>query len=140
MSPSLLDLLSCSLTAIHQTHTHTPGKSGLWVPQTYPPPPSFIPECGLLRDSLVDKWVENLTPKKETWVQSLEDPLEWVAIPFSRGSSRSMDGTLICCNGRQILYFLSHQGSLPSVLCDFKINDSFLVSNKEERGKLERTF
>jgi len=24
----------------------------------------------------VDKWVENLTPNKETWVQSLEDPLE----------------------------------------------------------------
>ena len=35
----------------------------------------------------------------------------WVAIPFSRGSSRSRDGTWVSCTGRQILYSLSHQGS-----------------------------
>ena len=38
--------------------------------------------------------------------------LEWVAIPFSRGSSQPKDpipGLLHC---RQILYHLSHQGSL----------------------------
>ena len=34
---------------------------------------------------------------QETRVQSLgqEDPLEWVAIPFSRGSSRPRDGTWV---------------------------------------------
>ena len=37
--------------------------------------------------------------------------LEWVAIPFSRESSRPRDGTQISCIGRQILYLLSHQGS-----------------------------
>ena len=43
--------------------------------------------------------------------------LEWVAISFSRGSSRPRDQTLVSCitNGllhcRQILYWLSHQGS-----------------------------
>ena len=61
----------------HPPNTHTPLASqacGSLRPTLRPP--SFIPECGLLRDSLVDKWVENLTPKKETWVQSLEDPLE----------------------------------------------------------------
>ena len=64
--------------------------------------------------------------------------LEWVAIPFFRGSSWSMEGTLICCNGRQILYCLSHQGSLPSVLCDFKINGSFLISNKGRERKTRK--
>ena len=43
--------------------------------------------------------------------------LEWVAISFSRGSSRPRDQTRVSCitNGllhcRQILYWLSHQGS-----------------------------
>ena len=35
--------------------------------------------------------------------------LEWVAIPFSRGSSRPRDLGLLHC--RQVLYRLSHQGS-----------------------------
>ena len=42
--------------------------------------------------------------------------LEWVAIPFSRGSSPPRDQThlsCIFCTGRQILYTLSHQGSPP---------------------------
>ena len=30
--------------------------------------------------------------------------LEWVAIPFSRGSSRPRDRTHISCIGRQVLY------------------------------------
>ena len=38
--------------------------------------------------------------------------LEWVAIPFSRGSSQPRDRTWVSCIGRQILYHLSHQGSL----------------------------
>ena len=36
---------------------------------------------------------------------------EWVAIPFSRGSSRPRDLSWVSCIGRQILYPLSHQGS-----------------------------
>ena len=36
--------------------------------------------------------------------------LEWVAMPFSKGSSQLMDRTsLLSC--RQILYHLNHQGS-----------------------------
>ena len=38
--------------------------------------------------------------------------LEWIAIPFSRGSSQSRDRTYVSCIGRQILYPLSHLGSL----------------------------
>ena len=37
--------------------------------------------------------------------------LEWVAIPFSRGSSRPRDQTHISHISRQILYCLSHQGT-----------------------------
>ena len=37
--------------------------------------------------------------------------LEWVAIPFSRGSSQPRNQTWVSCIGRQILYCLSHQGS-----------------------------
>ena len=37
--------------------------------------------------------------------------LEWVTIPFSRGSSQPRDQTQVSCIGRQILYCLSHQGS-----------------------------
>ena len=36
--------------------------------------------------------------------------LEWVAIPFSRGSSRPRDQTHVSCIAREILYHLSHQG------------------------------
>ena len=37
--------------------------------------------------------------------------LEWVAIPFSRGSSQPRDWTPVTNFGRQVLYHLSHQGS-----------------------------
>ena len=36
--------------------------------------------------------------------------LEWVAIPFSRGSFQPSDQTQVSWNVRQILYHLSHQG------------------------------
>ena len=42
--------------------------------------------------------------------------LEWVAIPFSRGSAQPRDWTwvsCVSCIGRRILYPLSHQRSLP---------------------------
>ena len=42
--------------------------------------------------------------------------LEWVAIPFSRGSFPSRDRTQVSCIGRWILYHLSHQGSPQSCL------------------------
>ena len=38
--------------------------------------------------------------------------LEWVAIPFSRGSSQPRDQTQVSHIGRQILYYLSHQSLL----------------------------
>ena len=38
--------------------------------------------------------------------------LQWVAIPFSRGSSWSRDRTWASCIGRWVLYWLRQQGSL----------------------------
>ena len=37
--------------------------------------------------------------------------LEWVAIPFSRGSSQPRDQTWVSCIGRWVLYCLNHEGS-----------------------------
>ena len=43
--------------------------------------------------------------------------LEWVAIPFSRGSSQSKDQTWVSCIAGKIHYQLSHQGSpIPYIL------------------------
>ena len=50
--------------------------------------------------------------------------LEWVAIPFSKGSSWSKDWTHSSCIHRQILYHLSHQGS-PKAPCTFPLNFLF---------------
>ena len=41
--------------------------------------------------------------------------LEWVAIPFFRGSSGPRDQTHVSYTGRRILYALSHQGSPDQV-------------------------
>ena len=41
--------------------------------------------------------------------------LEWVVVPFSRGSSRPRDQTDVPCIGRWVLYCLSHQGSLVTI-------------------------
>ena len=38
--------------------------------------------------------------------------LEWVAIPFSRGSSLLRDRTQVSCIAGRFLYCLSHQGKL----------------------------
>ena len=40
--------------------------------------------------------------------------LDWVAVPFSRGSSSVIKLGLLHC--RQILYHLSHQGSLDHLI------------------------
>ena len=47
--------------------------------------------------------------------------LEWVAIPFSRGSSWLRDQTWVSCIGGESLYHLSHQGSVFLFLCLFSI-------------------
>ena len=59
--------------------------------------------------------------------------LEWVAFPFSRGSSLLRDWTCISCIGRQILYWLSHQWSpfFPS-LCN-KFNQVIHRQENENR-------
>ena len=43
--------------------------------------------------------------------------LEWVAIPFSRGSSWHRDQTQVSCIGRQFLYCLSHPGGPLNASC-----------------------
>ena len=40
--------------------------------------------------------------------------LEWVAVPFSRGSSQCKDGTQVSCISRWVLYHQCHLGSPPS--------------------------
>ena len=65
--------------------------------------------------------------------------LKWVAISFSRGSSRHKDQTWISCTGRQILYHWSHQGS-PCGLLLFhplynKCTSFDFLYNKEFTGK-----
>ena len=44
--------------------------------------------------------------------------LEWVAIPFSRGSSQPKDQTHVYCIARQILYHVSHERS-PQLALNF---------------------
>ena len=41
--------------------------------------------------------------------------LEWVAVPFSRGSSQPRNQVQVSCIGKQTLYHLSHQGSLMAL-------------------------
>ena len=54
--------------------------------------------------------------------------LEWVAIPFSRGSSQLRDRTWAYMNCRQILYSLSHQGSTRKCLSISSNISSALIS------------
>ena len=47
--------------------------------------------------------------------------LEWIAMPFSRGSSQPRDQTLrsyISCIGRQVLYHEHHLGNLNNIVID----------------------
>ena len=58
------------------------------------------------------------------WTVSRQDPLSmgfprqlaWVAMPFSRGSSPPRDQTWVSPHCRQILYHLSHPGSLQYIM------------------------
>ena len=50
---------------------------------------------------------------------SLARILEWVATPFSRGSSQGLNPGLSHC--RQVLYHLSHQGSPLHIGCLFTL-------------------
>ena len=80
--------------------------------------------------------------------------LEWVAISFCRGSSRPRHPTHISCNGRWILYHLSHLGSPlslsaktkgfpssflkgPCLMCDYIYRSIFgahLMKDSEIKG------
>ena len=60
--------------------------------------------------------------------------LEWVAISFSRGSSRPRDGTQVSCIGRQTLYHLSHQGR-PMCFDHWEIQDAHSPPGTLERDR-----
>ena len=59
--------------------------------------------------------------------------LEWVAMPFSRGSSQPRDQTWGLLHCRQFLYHLSHQGILLNPIditsWKFSISSSFVSYN-----------
>ena len=56
--------------------------------------------------------------------------LEWVAISFSRGSSRPRDQTQVSCIVSKMLYCLSHQGSnTVSLRCTTCWFDTFIYCN-----------
>ena len=55
--------------------------------------------------------------------------LEWVAIPFSRGSSQPRDQTQVSCIERQILYHLSHLGNISLSVCTQKVPFNLIISN-----------
>ena len=60
--------------------------------------------------------------------------LEWVALPSSRGSSQSRDQTHISCNGRQVLYPVSHLGNprLCIILHNGGMGTTCVVKRKSE--------
>ena len=60
--------------------------------------------------------------------------LEWVAISFSRASSRPRDGTQVSCIGRQTLYHLSHQGR-PMCFDHWEIQDAHGPLGTSERDR-----
>ena len=55
-------------------------------------------------------WTAARQPSSVLWILQAR-MLVWVAMPFSRGSSRPRDQTLVSCIGRWILYPLTHLGS-----------------------------
>ena len=64
--------------------------------------------------------------------------LEWVVVPFSRGSSQPSDQTQVC---RQILYQLSHQGSLVQRVKAKPYEDSPTEKKlNNEQGLLNTTY
>ena len=71
---------------------------------------SYVRLCNLIGSSSPDSSVRGILQARI---------LEWVAIPFSRGSSWPRDRTWV--SYRQILYHLSHQGSWRSTLTNFQI-------------------
>ena len=53
--------------------------------------------------------------------------LEWVAISFSRGSSRPRDGTFISCIGRWVIYHWATKETPLYVYCTFKKSYSIFL-------------
>ena len=66
--------------------------------------------CSVMSNSLTDPMVCN-PPGSSVHGILQARILEWIGIPFSRGSSWLTDRTQVSCIGRWILYHLSHQGS-----------------------------
>ena len=79
------------------------------------PPRSEI--ASLLRDLIYGAFLSLLTPwtvaRQGSSVHAIVQArtLQWVAIPFSRGSSQPRDRTPVSCIGRWIIDPLSHLGS-----------------------------
>ena len=68
--------------------------------------------------------------------------LEWVVIPFSRGSSWPRDRSHVSGHCRQILYHLSHQGSLPIPWRSHQHYECFKAKEKNlsnSKGKKDAT-
>ena len=102
--PSHLSLYLCTHTPPQLPSTHT----------TYAYSHYSIPFLTTATSSQSIQWHDY--PPSHTCLTkhphiSLKDALEWVAIPFSRGSSWPRDWTQVSLNARQILYHLSHQGN-----------------------------
>ena len=64
---------------------------------------------------------------------SVHGILQWVATPFSRGSSQPRDQTRVSCIRRQILYHLTHQYSIGTI---FLFKDEEIQVQRENRLKL----
>ena len=58
--------------------------------------------CPVVSDSATP-WTVALSVSSVQGILQTRTP-EWVALPFSRGSSRPRDQTCISCTGRQVLY------------------------------------
>ena len=91
--PTLCDPMECSLHIYIYTHTHTLS-------------------CSVMSDSLQ---VAHQDPLSVEILQART--LEWVAMPSSRGPSQPRNQNQVSLHCRQILYHLSHQGSLYIYMC-----------------------
>ena len=78
--------------------------------------PCLCPYSSLSRFWVPCEPLDCSPPGSSIHVLLQERILEWVDIPFSRGSFWPGYQTQVSCIGRQILYHLSHQGSLKIAL------------------------
>ena len=85
---------------LHEALRHEASPKGEGVPDGLSPPANRCCSVAKPFQTLCDP--VDCSPPGFTVLQARI--LEWVAIPFSRGSSRTRDRTRISCNGRWILY------------------------------------